>query len=55
MERTQKERMLAGELYFANDPELSNDHLRAQKLLARFNVTETTQAAELTPPGHGED
>jgi maltose O-acetyltransferase len=46
MERTQKERMLAGELYFAHDPELSSEHLRAQKLLARFNATEATQEKE---------
>lgn len=48
MERTQKERMLAGELYFANDPELSREQLRAQKLLERFNTTEATQEAERT-------
>jgi maltose O-acetyltransferase len=36
---TQKEKMLAGELYVANDPELSAAHLRAQALLARFNAT----------------
>ncbi len=31
--------MLAGELYVASDPELSGAHLRAQALVARFNVT----------------
>jgi maltose O-acetyltransferase len=35
----QKARMLAGELYVANDPELVAAHLRAQELLARFNAT----------------
>ena len=35
----QKEKMLAGELYVADDPELQAGHLRAQALLARFNVT----------------
>jgi maltose O-acetyltransferase len=46
MERSQKERMLAGELYVANDPELASDHLRAQDLLAQFNATQATQEAE---------
>ena len=31
--------MLAGNLYVANDPELSGAHLRAQALLAKFNAT----------------
>lgn len=35
----QKARMLAGELYIANDPELYAAHLRAQEILARFNAT----------------
>jgi maltose O-acetyltransferase len=35
----QKARMLAGELYFASDPELVAAHRRAQALLARFNAT----------------
>jgi maltose O-acetyltransferase len=35
----QKAKMLAGELYMANDPELAADHLRAQALLAKFNAT----------------
>jgi maltose O-acetyltransferase len=38
MERTHKQRMLAGELYIADDPELVEDSLRAQRLTARFNV-----------------
>ncbi len=36
---SQKERMLAGELYLGSDPELVADHVRAQGLLARFNAT----------------
>lgn len=32
-------KMLAGELYVADDPELYAAHLRAQALLAKFNVT----------------
>jgi maltose O-acetyltransferase len=35
----QKEKMLAGELYVADDPELYAAHLRAQSILARFNAT----------------
>lgn len=35
----QKAKMLAGELYVANDPELYAAHLRAQALLAKFNAT----------------
>lgn len=35
----QKSRMLAGELYVADDPELGAAHLRAQALLARFNAS----------------
>jgi len=34
-----KERMLRGEPYLADDPELSADRARAQELLARFNAT----------------
>jgi maltose O-acetyltransferase len=37
--KSQKMKMLAGELYLASDPELAADHLRAQGLLARFNAT----------------
>jgi maltose O-acetyltransferase len=32
-----KERMLRGELYIADDPELAADHARAQRLLERYN------------------
>lgn len=35
----QKAKMLAGELYMANDPELRTAYLRAQAILARFNAT----------------
>lgn len=38
-ERTQKERMIAGEPYRADDPELIQAHLRAQELFERFNAT----------------
>ena len=33
-----KDRMLRGELYIADDPELAADHARAQALLERFNA-----------------
>lgn len=35
--RTQRERMLAGDLYLASDPELAAESLRARQLLDRFN------------------
>jgi maltose O-acetyltransferase len=35
--RSQRERMLAGDLYLADDPELAAAALRAQQLLDRFN------------------
>jgi maltose O-acetyltransferase len=34
-----KERMLRGELYLADDPELAADHARAQALLEQYNAT----------------
>jgi maltose O-acetyltransferase len=36
---TMKQRMLRGELYLADDPELRADHARAQALLERYNNT----------------
>ena len=39
MAKTEREKMLAGELYIASDPELHTAHLRAQALLAKFNAT----------------
>lgn len=36
---SQKEKMLAGEPYFADDPVLRAAHLRAQTILSRFNAT----------------
>jgi maltose O-acetyltransferase len=35
--KTEKEKMLAGELYFAGDPELTAERLCAQKLFYRYN------------------
>jgi len=36
--RTMRERMLAGDLYIADDPELSRDATRAQRLTHRYNT-----------------
>jgi maltose O-acetyltransferase len=38
--KTEKEKMIAGQSYFANDKELVGERLRAKKLLHRLNVTE---------------
>ena len=35
---SEKDKMLAGELYRASDPELAAGHLRAQQRTARFNA-----------------
>lgn len=37
MARTEKEKMLAGELYVATDPELTAERVRARKLLRAYN------------------
>ncbi|WP_041233227.1 sugar O-acetyltransferase [Cylindrospermum stagnale] len=39
MAKTEKQKMLAGELYLATDPELAAEHLRAGLLLKRYNAT----------------
>ena len=44
--KSQMERMLSGELYVADDPELYACHLRAQELLARFNATPAETSGE---------
>ena len=38
---TEKEKMLAGELYLANDPQLAADRKRAKALCARYNQSAT--------------
>jgi len=43
---TQKERMLAGQLYVADDPELVADAARAAAWLDRYNRASTATAAE---------
>jgi len=37
--RSQRERMLAGDLYIADDPELARDYQRAMALIERFNAS----------------
>lgn len=37
---TEKEKMLSGEFYFANDKELISERIKAKKLLQQLNVTE---------------
>jgi maltose O-acetyltransferase len=44
----QKDRMLAGELYHADDPELHADALRCDRLLRRFNATGAEDVDERT-------
>lgn len=45
-QRSEKEKMLAGELYLASDPELRKERTRARGLLRRFNsTTETDEEA----------
>jgi maltose O-acetyltransferase len=41
-----KERMLRGELYLADDPELAADSARAQALLERYNATSHSERTE---------
>ena len=42
--RSEKEKMLAGELYRAVDPELMADNRRAEQLLQQYNATLSEQA-----------
>ena len=46
--RGMKQRMLAGELYLANDPELVAERARAAALLERYNATRDTEGDERT-------
>ncbi|MET7420456.1 sugar O-acetyltransferase [Dactylosporangium sp. NPDC005555] len=43
--KTMRERMLAGELYIADDPQLAADDARAQSLTHRFNTMDPTDQA----------
>jgi len=44
--RSQKDRMLAGDLYIADDPELAKDFHRAKRLLREYNQTTEYQEAD---------
>ncbi|HEY9459594.1 MAG TPA: maltose acetyltransferase domain-containing protein, partial [Paralcaligenes sp.] len=46
IEKTQKQKMLAGELYVANDPELTADNRRISEWLDRYNATNTMAQPE---------
>ena len=43
--KTMRERMLAGELYIADDPVLGEESARAQSLSHRYNTMDPTDAA----------
>lgn len=43
-ERSDKQKMLSGELYNSMGPELTGERRRAQRLLARYNATEPDEA-----------
>ncbi|HIK19263.1 MAG TPA: sugar O-acetyltransferase [Leptolyngbyaceae cyanobacterium M33_DOE_097] len=45
-DKTEKQRMLAGELYLASDPELASESLRAAQLLRQFNQLAVEAIAE---------
>ena len=45
VERSEKEKMLAGELYRATGPELTEGRRRAQRLLARYNASDPDDSA----------
>jgi maltose O-acetyltransferase len=42
---SEKQKMLAGELYYANDPELDGERQRARRLLAQYNATSAEDLA----------
>ncbi|WP_449060717.1 sugar O-acetyltransferase [Planomonospora algeriensis] len=44
--RSMRERMLAGDLYIADDPELTEHHLRAMDLMDAFNTTSAREPQE---------
>ncbi|MFP5286045.1 MAG: sugar O-acetyltransferase [Thermoanaerobaculia bacterium] len=44
--KSEKQKMLAGELYRATDPELVGDHLRAQELLDQLNAMRAREVEE---------
>lgn len=46
--KTEKEKMINGELYLAGDPELTRDRLNARKLTRLFNNTIETDVDQRT-------
>lgn len=44
--RGQRDRMLAGDLYIADDPQLIEDHRRAMRLMAEFNRSDADSPQE---------
>ena len=46
MERTERQKMLSGELYLAEDSELVSERKRASRLLGRYNTTTEEQEAQ---------
>ena len=56
--KTEKEKMLAGELYFAGDKELTNERLLARELLKNYNNCPEDQPENLksvSGPGYHRD
>ncbi len=47
--RTEKEKMIAGQLYRPGDPELVADRARAQELMRQYNATIVSEGAERRP------
>ena len=44
--KTQKQKMLAGELYCADDPELAADNRRISEWMDRYNAAQTRSQPE---------
>jgi len=42
-QKSQKSKMLSGELYLASDPELTAEHIQAQQILEQFNATSASE------------
>ncbi|SFB89829.1 maltose O-acetyltransferase [Zunongwangia mangrovi] len=45
--KSEKEKMLAGELYFAGDQELTNERLKARELMKKYNSCPEDEPAKL--------
>ncbi|XZO02334.1 MAG: maltose acetyltransferase domain-containing protein [Microcoleus sp.] len=46
MSKTEKQKMLAGELYLADDPELTCERQRARRLTRLYNATREDEASQ---------